>query len=95
MPVLGAVVNFASGADLAASRSAVEAVPGVVLIGEPEGARLPIVIETLTKHDDEDVMEGLYAIPGVLTVDLAFADFSDLTGPSPSPELSPSTGMPS
>lgn len=94
MPVLGAVVTFGSGSELDASRFAVGAVPGVVLIGEPEGARLPIVIETLTKHEDDDVMDGLFAIPGVLTVDLAFADFSDITGPAASTG-SPSTGMPS
>lgn len=88
MPILGAVVTLApptSTSTRAHALAAVAAVPGVALVGGLAGARLPIVIETLRKQDDEGVFDALRAVPGVLMVDLAFADFSDLLAEELSP----------
>lgn len=83
MPILGVVLTHPTPMRLA---DTVSAVPGVIAVGEPTGNRLPAVLETAQKRDDEALLDALRALPGVLAVDLAFADFSDLTHPD---EVSP------
>ncbi|MDO9280689.1 MAG: hypothetical protein Q7U06_02205 [Pseudomonadota bacterium] len=85
MPILGAVVTLAPLPSHVVPdvHAAIAAVPGVVALGEPIGPRLPIVIEIATRREDEAVIDALLAIPGVMGFDLAFADFSDLTGAPP------------
>ncbi|MDP2316363.1 MAG: hypothetical protein Q8P41_25925 [Pseudomonadota bacterium] len=78
MPVLGVVLTHPDPGALA---DLVRAIPGVVLVGNPVSNRLPAAFETARKGDDEPLFEALRALPGVLAVDLAFADFSDLPPP--------------
>lgn len=82
MPILGVVVTHPSPATLV---EAVRDIPGVVAIGEPTPNRLPLALHTRDKRSDEPVLEALRALPDVLAVDLAFADFSDLVSDPPAP----------
>jgi nitrate reductase NapAB chaperone NapD len=75
MPILGVVLTHPSPTSLVA---AVRAIPEVAALGEPTPNRLPLVLHTTDKRADEPVLDALRALPGVLAVDLAFADFSDL-----------------
>ncbi len=45
-------------------------------LGEASGAYLPIVIDTLTAQEGEELVESLLVTPGVLGVDLVGVDFS-------------------
>lgn len=76
MPILGVVLTHPAPATLA---DAVAALPGFAALGTPAGSRLPTVFHTARKGDDEPLFDSLRALDGVLAVDLAFADFSDLT----------------
>ena len=82
MPILGVVLTHPSPAALAVL---LRGVSGVVAVGEPLDIRLPAVLETTEKRDDEPLLDALRALEGVLSVDLAFADFSDLVQPDPTP----------
>ncbi len=89
MPVLGVVVTLAPEigtcpGGLASFTDAIARTPGVAMVGEPDHGRLPLVLETEDREGDESVWAALVSLPGVLAVDLAFADFSDLSEP-PSP----------
>lgn len=75
MPILGVVLTHPSPGDLIPS---VRDISGVTAVGAPVANRLPAVLHTACKRDDEPLMDALRALPGVLAVDLAFADFSDL-----------------
>lgn len=80
MPVLGVVITHP---DPEALRPALAAVPGVRLVGDPSGPRLPVALQVARREDDEPLLDALRALPGVLAVDLAFADFSDLAHTEP------------
>lgn len=90
MPILGAVVSLAPlpAHVVADVHAAIAAVPGVAELGVAVGPRLPIVIDIATRREDEVVISALLDIPGVLGLDLAYADFSDLLGDLP--DASPS-----
>lgn len=75
MPILGVVVHHPHPSELI---DFVSTLPGVSLCGEPGERRLPVVLETAQKNDDEPLFAALGALPGVVGVDLVFADFSDL-----------------
>ncbi len=79
MPILGVVLTHPDPAALA---DAVRAIAGVTAVGVPTQNRLPAVLETASRRDDEPLLDALRALDGVLAVDLAFADFSDVTHPS-------------
>lgn len=76
MPILGVVLTHPDPSTILADLSVV---PGVLTVGVPTLNRLPAVLETRHKNDDEALFDVLRALPGVLGVDLAYADFSDLT----------------
>ena len=46
-------------------------------VGEAQGSRLPIVVDTDNSEDDRAVWEWLHTLPGVLFVDLVCADASE------------------
>ena len=78
MPVLGVVVTHPEPLSILA---AVRASPGVASVGEPVRGRLPAVLDVPGRTDDEPLLDALRALPGVLAVDVAFADISDLHAP--------------
>ena len=53
-------------------------------LGAARGAYLPIVVDTVTAQEGEELVESLLATPGVLRVDVVGIDFS-LDGTSPAP----------
>lgn len=78
MPILGLVLQHAHPDDLS---GILRFHPAVTQIGAPLGVRLPVVAETSSPQEDERLLEQLWALPGVVAVDIAFVDFSDLTHP--------------
>lgn len=78
MPILAAVVTLdpatAPHGPAVASLAAQEGVD----VGELQGHRLPVVVESGRPREDEARFDALRAVPGVLAVDLVWADFSDL-----------------
>jgi hypothetical protein len=89
MPILGVVAVLSSRPDeRAAALAALQADPRVTP-GDPQGDRLPLVLETRDRADDKACWAALEAIPGLVALDVAFADFSDLH-PQPS-EVTPWT----
>ena len=47
-----------------------------VEVGEARGAYLPIVVDTVTAAEGEELVESLLRTPGVLGVDVVGIDFS-------------------
>jgi hypothetical protein len=47
-----------------------------VAVGETRGAYLPIVVDTVTAEEGEELVGSLLTIPGVLGVDVVGIDFS-------------------
>lgn len=54
-----------------------------VTLGEACGTRLPVVTETESLADGEDLAIELARTPGVLGVDVISIDFSDIDGDVP------------
>lgn len=79
MPVLGVVVTHPDPVSLVPG---LRASPGIVAVGEPTPTRVPAVLEFADRRGDEPLLDALHALPGVLAVDIAFADFSDLHAPT-------------
>mgnify|MGYP003407000212 FL=1 len=76
MPVAGLVLTLADDTP-ASLMAALAHTPGISL-GEPCGARLPVVLEAESPQALDAVLYELGARPGVLRVELAFAELSDL-----------------
>ncbi len=49
-----------------------------VTVGEPAGARLPVVLETSSPNEGHAMIEDLSDSPGVLFIELVCLDFSDV-----------------
>jgi hypothetical protein len=79
MPVLGVVVVFEPGAP---TPPWLGWDPRLVL-GVRVGDRLPVVVSTELPHDDRAVLEAVAAERGVVDVQVAFAEFSDVVEVSP------------
>jgi len=79
MPVAGLVVTL-TDLDLlrAECLDALAADPRVTLGELQRGGRLPVVLETASVGEERDLLDDLTRTPGVLLVDLAFHDFSDV-----------------
>jgi hypothetical protein len=48
-----------------------------IAIGDAEGTRVPVVLETSTAREGAQLAEALLDVDGVRLVDLVLADFSD------------------
>jgi hypothetical protein len=89
MPVFGFVLTLAPAREAQDALTTLAREPDVTL-GALEGARLPVVLDLEPAADAEARVERWRALPGVLHVDYAFADFDDLVsdardeeGPTP------------
>lgn len=69
------VVTLAEGAGARSSAVAILAADERLTLGDPEGARLPVVAETKGLADSEALVERLATLPGVLAVDVVVVDF--------------------
>jgi hypothetical protein len=81
MPVLSAVVILSSD-QIEATLRTLRADPNL-LVGEPRGVRLPLVLDVPDPSQVEPAWDALRAIPGVCHADLLYADLSDLDEVSP------------
>jgi hypothetical protein len=78
MPVSGLVLTLSPDPGLRALALEALARDPRVTVGERIGARLPVVTETDTLLEHHALWSDLEAIDGVLLVQLAFHDFSDV-----------------
>ena len=79
MPVIGAVIVLSPAAPVP---DALRCDPTVTL-GDRLGDHLPLVLTTARPREDRERLEQLSSMPGVLDLQVAFADFSDLLEVSP------------
>ncbi|MCE7892414.1 MAG: hypothetical protein DYH12_22375 [Sorangiineae bacterium PRO1] len=78
MPVSALVVTLDAGERARRSVLYVLSRDPRVSVGEAVGERVPVVTETPTLEESEDVTEQLLQIPGVRFVDVVSIDFSDV-----------------
>ena len=79
MPVAGLVVTLVEDPSLRAMAEASLTADVRVTAGEMQpGGRLPIVTDTASLAEQQDLWNELARTPGVLLVDLAFHDGSDV-----------------
>jgi hypothetical protein len=76
MPVVGAVLHLEFENSLVLGAITTEP---RILVGELTGNRLPIVTTTSSSYEDKEIWKVIKDLPGVLHIEIAFADFSDLT----------------
>jgi hypothetical protein len=80
MPVFGFVLTLGGESECrSACLQELAREPGLVL-GAPQGARLPVVLEIEPGEHQEDRISRWMLLPAVIHVDYAFADFEDLLG---------------
>ena len=79
MPVIGAVLALSDGAVLPPSLPA----DPRLSVGERHKDRLPIVIVTESREEERALLENIRDLPGVLDLQIAFVDLSDLAEVSP------------
>lgn len=79
MPVAGLVVTLTE-LDLVREEAVASlGSDGRITLGELQrGGRLPLVLATESVLEEQDLMRDVARTPGVLLVDLAFHDFSDV-----------------
>ena len=75
MPISGLVITLSEQADLA--RSAVQQIRGnaQVRLGDREGRRIPLVLDTPDPSTDKRTWNWLNELPGVTWVDVVFIHF--------------------
>lgn len=78
MPISGLVLQLAQDSTLTDSVTQALRLDSRVSVGDLVNNRLPIVVETQSLAEDETVFEELSRTPGILFVELAFTDFSDV-----------------
>ncbi|GDX80747.1 hypothetical protein LBMAG42_25580 [Deltaproteobacteria bacterium] len=74
MPILGVIVNHPSPPDLC---EVLRWFALVSRVGDPVGPAVPLVLDLAHSDDVEAALDALRALPNVVSVGLAFADFSD------------------
>lgn len=77
MPISGLAITLNSDDALAQASVAALADHACITIGQREGHRLPIVVETASEEEDRDVWQWLHSLPGVQFVDVACVHFDD------------------
>ncbi|MGZ3419807.1 MAG: hypothetical protein ACXWUG_18415 [Polyangiales bacterium] len=75
MTVSGLVVTLADDDDARARALAALACDPRVTCGEPQGLRLPVVTETTSLNEAEELFDALKVLQGVSFVDVVSIDF--------------------
>lgn len=77
MPVSGLIISLSE--DRRERDGALQAIKhhNAISTGEPQGLRLPVVVDTPCSEADREVWLWLHELPGVLFVDLVCTDASD------------------
>lgn len=79
MPVAGLVLTLCDDEGLRAHAIETLAADARVTVGDlRRGAKLPVVTEAKSLAEQQELWQALENTPGVLVVDLAFQDFSDV-----------------
>jgi len=79
MPVAGLVLTLCEDEDLRAFALEALAEDPRLTVGELQrGRKVPVVTATDSLEEQQEVWRSLEGLPGVLTLDLAFEDFSDV-----------------
>lgn len=78
MPISGLVLTLTQDSRLAHSLTQELHRDPRVTVGDRVGEQLPIVVETGSIDEDRTAFEELTRTPGVLFVELAYHDFSDV-----------------
>ena len=77
MAITGLVLTLSEDpTERAKALEKIECEPGVTL-GDPAGARFPVVVDTPSTREDRDSFERLGAIEGVRLVELVCVNFED------------------
>lgn len=79
MPVSGLVLTLDESPLLQASARAALGSDARITLGDAIERRLPVVTETESLTEGEELAEEIARMPGVLFVDVVSIDFSDLT----------------
>lgn len=77
MPISALVVTSCSALEVSALRARLAGLAGVE-VGEPNGARLPVVVDRADALAHHDLIETIGRLPGVSFVDLVTYDFEDV-----------------
>lgn len=76
MPVSGLVATVQPSAEVEAVCCALQSEPAVQL-GQAEGRRIPLVVDTPDRETDKQVWQRLVATPGLLNLDVVFVGFDE------------------
>ena len=76
MPVSGLVATVTPSAEVEAVCRTLQREPAVQL-GQPEGRRIPLVVDTPDRDTDKRVWQRLSATPGLLNLDVVFVGFDE------------------
>lgn len=87
MPVIGLVLNWSPDASAEAARRALQADPRFTLAPEPGQRGHAAVLDTDSRDADRAAWRWLESLEGVSSVEVVFADFSDLTLSASSAEV--------
>lgn len=83
MPITSVVLTLPEAEDQRArALQTLLSLQGVTL-GAAAGARLPVVVETRTTADTDQMLHRLQDVDGMVCVQLVFSDFSDLVLEAP------------
>jgi len=94
MPVSGLVLTLGElDSERDAAVHALRDRPEITL-GDAQGRRLPIVVDTHCDDEDKAIWEWLHELRGVLFVDLVSADLSEDPPPTGAPPGGPPAGPP-
>ncbi|WP_390895543.1 chaperone NapD [Stieleria tagensis] len=75
MPISGLVVVFEGPTDRHADSLGQLASHPAIEVGQTNGHRCAIVIESHSKHQDQQLWEWVHSLPGVQNVSVAFVGF--------------------
>jgi hypothetical protein len=81
MTISALVITLTSDAPIRSRALATLLATEALTLGEPNGARVPAVLETSSLRASRDVVEGLQATPGIQTVDVVQVHFEDEVAP--------------
>jgi nitrate reductase NapAB chaperone NapD len=81
MPILSAVLTLSGSEERRQQTLAALSGDARVTLGVTHGHRLPVVLESHDRDEDRALWCQVMDLPGVLSAELVFADFSDLSEP--------------
>lgn len=85
MPIVSAVLTLSPDPALRAQTLAELAELPALTAATAHKDRLPVVVDTPDRGEDRAAWTMIESLPGVLHIELVFADFSDLRAPAAHP----------